>query len=249
MFAALATVLASVAIPAVSGATTNTTTTSAHMDASRTVHRSTVQGTAGDDTIITKRRAQRVLALAGNDYVRLGSSNDLAYGDAGDDWLHGNDGKDAVYGGPGNDHPQGGTGNDYVSGGSGDDELDGDAGNDLIFAGYRQRLDHRRRGRRRHLPRSGCRRGLRRGRRQQDRRHRRRRPRRHLLQPDRGAGPARDHRLHRPPRPARRPAQLQGRRQEALRRLLVAVEPARSRHGLAGAHPARPTIGHPRALA
>jgi Ca2+-binding RTX toxin-like protein len=139
LFAALATTqvfcLTAVAIPAVSGATTNTTTTRASADATRTVHRSTVQGTAGDDTIITKRRAQKVLALAGNDYVRLGSSNDLAYGDLGDDWLHGNDGRDTVYGGPGNDHPQGGTGNDYVSGGSGDDELDGDAGRDRIFAG------------------------------------------------------------------------------------------------------------------
>ena len=134
MFAAAATVIASVAVPAVSGAT-NTTTAGVQANTSRTVHRSTVQGTAGNDTIITKRRAQRVLALAGDDYVRLGSSNDVAYGDDGNDWLHGNDGKDAVYGGPGNDHPQGGGGNDRVSGGGGDDELDGDAGDDLIFGG------------------------------------------------------------------------------------------------------------------
>jgi Ca2+-binding RTX toxin-like protein len=133
LFAAAATVLASVAVPAVSGATT--TTSGTQLTAARPVHRSTVQGTTGDDTIITKRRAQRVLAYAGDDYVRLGSSDDIAYGGDGNDWLHGNDGRDAVYGGPGNDHPQGGEGNDYVSGGGGDDELDGDAGNDLIFAG------------------------------------------------------------------------------------------------------------------
>lgn len=133
LFAALVTVCA-VATPAVSGATTNITTAGAPDDA-RPVHRSTVQGTAGDDTIITKRRAQRVLALGGNDFVRLGSSDDLAYGDSGDDHLHGNDGRDSVYGGPGNDHPQGGTGNDHVSGGGGDDELDGDAGNDVILGG------------------------------------------------------------------------------------------------------------------
>ena len=86
LFAALVTVCrpGSVAIPAVSGATTKHATSGAP-DASRTVHRTTVQGTAGDDTIITKRRAQRVLALAGNDYVRLGSGDDLAYGDDGDD--------------------------------------------------------------------------------------------------------------------------------------------------------------------
>jgi Ca2+-binding RTX toxin-like protein len=141
LFAAFATItgqvlfLAVIAIPAVSGATTNKATSGTQLKAARTVHRSTVQGTAGNDTIITKRRAQRVLAFAGDDYVRLGSADDLAYGDTGNDWLHGNDGRDAVYGGPGNDHPQGGTGHDYVSGGSGDDELDGDAGNDRIFAG------------------------------------------------------------------------------------------------------------------
>jgi len=138
LFAAVATAqvfcLAAVAIPAVSGATTTTKSGVQHT-AARTVQRSTVQGTDGNDTIITKRRAQKVLALAGDDYIRLGSGNDLAYGAAGNDWLHGNDGRDRVFGGPGNDHPQGGTGNDYVSGGGGDDELDGDAGNDRIFGG------------------------------------------------------------------------------------------------------------------
>lgn len=138
LFAALVTIpvlcLATVAIPAFSGATTNSAT-SGSQRAAGPVHRSTVQGTNGDDTIITKRRAQRVLALAGDDYVRLGSSNDVAYGDAGNDYLHGNDGRDAVYGGPGNDHPQGGGGADRVYGNDGDDELDGDAGNDIIYAG------------------------------------------------------------------------------------------------------------------
>lgn len=139
LFAAVVTAqvfcLATLAIPAVSGATTSMATSGAQQDAARTLSRSTVQGTPGNDTIITKRRAQKVLALAGDDYVRLGSSNDIAYGAAGNDWLHGNNGRDSVYGGPGNDHPQGGGGNDYVSGGGGDDELDGDAGNDRIFAG------------------------------------------------------------------------------------------------------------------
>jgi Ca2+-binding RTX toxin-like protein len=113
------TALAVISVPAISGATVQRT----------------VQGTSGNDTIITKRYAQRVLARAGDDYVRLGSSNDVAYGAAGNDWLHGNDGRDRVYGGPGNDHPQGGGGADRVSGGPGDDELDGDDGDDLIFAG------------------------------------------------------------------------------------------------------------------
>ena len=69
-----------------------------------------MQGTDGNDTIITKRRAQEVYGLAGDDYIRLGSSNDVAYGEDGNDYLHGNDGRDTVYGGPGNDHPQGGPG-------------------------------------------------------------------------------------------------------------------------------------------
>jgi Ca2+-binding RTX toxin-like protein len=136
LFAALVTTQALclvIAIPAFSGATTTTVTDKT--DAERSVHRSTVQGTAGDDTIITKRYNQRVLALAGDDYIRLGSGDDSAYGDDGNDWLHGNDGNDVVSGGPGNDHPQGGTGNDRVYGGAGDDELDGDQGNDRIVAG------------------------------------------------------------------------------------------------------------------
>jgi Ca2+-binding RTX toxin-like protein len=139
LFAAAATVMVSVAVPAVSGAATNTATSGTQSTAagpvSRSMAQATVQGTNGDDTIITKRRAQKVLALAGNDYVRLGSSNDSAYGADGNDWLHGNDGRDAVYGGAGNDHPQGGTGDDRVYGGPGDDELDGDGGNDMIRAG------------------------------------------------------------------------------------------------------------------
>jgi Ca2+-binding RTX toxin-like protein len=138
LFAALATVqavcLAAVAVPAFSGATT-TVTDKTGAEHTRAAKRSVVHGTAGNDTIITKRYSQRVLALAGDDYVRLGSSNDVAYGEDGNDWLHGNDGKDSVYGGPGNDHPQGGTGNDRVFGGPGDDELDGDQGNDYIVAG------------------------------------------------------------------------------------------------------------------
>lgn len=123
-FAACATGLLVVALPAVSGATTS----------DKTVYR-TVHGTPGADTIIGKRHSERVKALAGNDYVRLGGGSDVAFGQDGDDWLHGNDGKDVVSGGAGNDHPQGGGGNDRVYGGSGVDELDGDAGHDLIFAG------------------------------------------------------------------------------------------------------------------
>jgi Ca2+-binding RTX toxin-like protein len=141
LFAALATAtalcLAAVAVPAFSGATTVTDKTggpAAHA-AHKSAQRSTVQGTMGNDTIITKRYGQRVLALAGDDYIRLGSGDDSAFGEDGNDWLHGNDGNDVVSGGPGNDHPQGGTGNDRVYGGPGDDELDGDQGNDLIYGG------------------------------------------------------------------------------------------------------------------
>jgi Ca2+-binding RTX toxin-like protein len=140
LFAALVTAqvlfgLVAVATPAVSGATTSTATAVTQPSAAGPVHRSLVQGTNGDDTIITKRRAQEVYGLAGNDYIRLGGGNDVAYGEDGDDYLHGNDGTDVVHGGPGNDHPQGGPGDDRVYGEDGDDELDGDQGNDFIDAG------------------------------------------------------------------------------------------------------------------
>jgi Ca2+-binding RTX toxin-like protein len=132
LFAALATIpaaalAAAVSVPAVSGATTTIPRLAARQ--------ALVQGTDGPDRIITQRRAQRVLALAGNDYVLLGKGDDTAFGEGGDDWLQGNTGTDHVYGGPGNDHPQGGTGNDLVSGGSGDDELDGGPGRDRLYAG------------------------------------------------------------------------------------------------------------------
>src|SRR5829696_8513049 len=139
LFAALVTTqvlcLASVATPAVSGATTSTATSDTQPRAARPVHRSTVQGTNGDDTIITKRRAQEVYGLDGNDYIRLGSGDDVAYGEGGDDWLHGNDGRDVVYGGPGNDELDGDQGNDRIFAGPGDDQVTGDEGDDVIYPG------------------------------------------------------------------------------------------------------------------
>ena len=71
LFAALVTTqvlcLAAVATPAVSGATTSKATAGTQPRAAGPVHRQTVQGTNGNDTIITKRRAQEVYGLAGND--------------------------------------------------------------------------------------------------------------------------------------------------------------------------------------
>ena len=111
LFAALVTTqvlcLAAVATPAVSGATTSKATAGTQPRAAGPVHRQTVQGTAGNDTIITKRRAQEVYGLAGDDYIRLGSSNDVAYGEDGDDYLHGNDGRDVVLRRPGQRPPPG----------------------------------------------------------------------------------------------------------------------------------------------
>jgi len=76
---------------------------------------STIDGTAGDDS------------LAG------GSAGDDLSGFGGNDSLNGNDGDDSLSGGTGNDSLYGGKGNDSLVGGAGNDALDGGNGTDFAF--------------------------------------------------------------------------------------------------------------------
>jgi Ca2+-binding RTX toxin-like protein len=100
----------------------------------------------------------RVLALGGNDVVRLagltastlvlgGSGNDkldgsdvvVAHlelrGDAGNDDVRGGAAADYLLGGDGNDVLRGGAGGDWILGGAGKDVLFGNAGNDVLVGG------------------------------------------------------------------------------------------------------------------
>jgi len=117
-----------VAIPAVSGATT--------ADRHHPAHKArVVQGTPGNDTIIGKRYVDKVVALSGDDFVRLAGGNDIADGGPDNDWMHGNNGNDQISGGPGDDFVQGGNGNDRLDGGEGNDLMHGNSGNDYVYGG------------------------------------------------------------------------------------------------------------------
>ncbi len=98
-------------------ATLNGTAANDRIDARTFEHPITVNGGAGDDTI-------------------LGTGHhDVLNGDAGDDWVYGYGGNDRLAGGAGADSMYGGIGNDSLSGNDGADLLEGDLGNDTLNGG------------------------------------------------------------------------------------------------------------------
>jgi Ca2+-binding RTX toxin-like protein len=64
-----------------------------------------------------------------------GAGNDTLVGSPGNDSLNGGDGDDLLLGGPGNDTLTGGAGRDLLIGGSGADSLRGGTGDDILLAG------------------------------------------------------------------------------------------------------------------
>ncbi len=72
----------------------------------------TLNGTAGNDTIIGTPDADTINGLGGDDFLA---------GDSGDDSIAGGTGNDTIYGDGGNDWIEGGPGNDSLSGGAGQD--------------------------------------------------------------------------------------------------------------------------------
>jgi subtilisin-like proprotein convertase family protein len=92
----------------------------------------TVNGDAGDDTIILNiKNAYGTLSGGdGHDTVTGYSGNDILNGDADNDTLNGLGGVDRIYGGAGNDVINGGTGVDLLYGNDGDDTMYGGAGKD-----------------------------------------------------------------------------------------------------------------------
>jgi len=106
----------------------------------------TVDGGAGNDTILGGGGPESLIGGDGNDSIVAGAGNDTLEGDAGDDTLRGGAGSDILLGGPGNDLLYAGTGkNNILLGGPGDDTLhgglgggdflDGGDGNDLLIGG------------------------------------------------------------------------------------------------------------------
>ncbi|WP_181180927.1 M10 family metallopeptidase C-terminal domain-containing protein [Paracoccus sp. FO-3] len=103
--------------------------------------RTTVAGTAGNDTLNASHNGSDVFGHAGNDLLLGGPGDDNLQGGAGNDTLRGNgkddtlvghDGNDQLFGGDGNDLLYGGSGNDNLAAGAGADALYGDAGHDTL---------------------------------------------------------------------------------------------------------------------
>ena len=86
----------------------------------------TVDGGAGNDTI---------LGSNGIDLLLGGDGNDRLVGEAGNDRLLGGDGKDVAEGGDGNDRLSGGAGNDKLKGQGNKDRLKGGPGKRDVCAG------------------------------------------------------------------------------------------------------------------
>lgn len=92
-----------------------------------TFSRISVLGLGGDDILDASASPVPVT-------VDGGAGNDSLLGGASADLLLGGPGNDTLFGGGGSDTLRGGDGNDYLNGGPGADQLFGDAGNDQIFA-------------------------------------------------------------------------------------------------------------------
>lgn len=113
-----------------------------------------LEGTAGDDTIVGGNGDDLLAGgngndllggLDGSDNLTGGTGNDTEYGHGGDDLLQGEDGSDLIYGEEGDDTLLGGTGLDVLLGGAGDDQLSGnqqqdylqgDSGQDTLLGGF-----------------------------------------------------------------------------------------------------------------
>ena len=104
----------------------------------------TLNGNAGNDSIDGGSSYESISGGEGSDYLFGDSGDDRMFGDAGGDRIFGGNGQDLIDGGDGNDtllgesgHDtiKGGTGNDGMSGGAGDDFMDGESGDDTLLGG------------------------------------------------------------------------------------------------------------------
>ncbi|MFD7560477.1 FG-GAP-like repeat-containing protein [Streptomyces sp. NPDC059835] len=94
-----------------------------------------VNGTSGNDVIVTGNGNDTVSGNGGNDTICTFGGNDAVSGGSGNDYIDGGDGNDAISGGSGGDTVKGGAGDDSLSGGSGNDTVIGGAGSDTLSGG------------------------------------------------------------------------------------------------------------------
>jgi len=95
----------------------------------------TIQGGAGDDSVVGSNAGDLLRGGPGDDTLFGNFGPDSLYGDDGFDALGGGKGFDLINGGPQGDTSVGGLGNDTLQGGKGLDELDGGDGNDELVGG------------------------------------------------------------------------------------------------------------------
>ena len=94
-----------------------------------------INGTQGNDLIISLEGNDRVTGNGGEDCIVGGLGTDTLEGGPNDDVLFGNDGNDILKGGANDDTVFGGFGNDNLYGEHGDDTLNGQEGADNIWGG------------------------------------------------------------------------------------------------------------------
>ena len=94
-----------------------------------------IEGTDGDDTLIGDDRNEAITAFAGNDLVRTGGGDNIAYGNQGNDTLEGGDGSDILSGGRDDDLILTGNGYNYAFGNKGSDRIEGGEAIDFFYGG------------------------------------------------------------------------------------------------------------------
>ena len=100
--------------------------------------RDSIEGGAGNDTIIGGDDDDTIRGGSGADEIDGGIDEDLIFGDSGIDTIDGGDGDDTIDGGFGGDSIDGGDGDDSIIGNSGDDTVTGGEGADSISTGAGQ---------------------------------------------------------------------------------------------------------------
>lgn len=94
-----------------------------------------ILGTSGNDKINGTPGNDFILSFEGVDTIKGGAGNDCIVGLSGIKKFDGGAGNDGIVGGISNDSLEGGAGNDSISGNSGNDVIKGDAGNDTLVGG------------------------------------------------------------------------------------------------------------------
>ncbi len=90
---------------------------------------------SGDDVALAGDDDDIVMGGSGDDIIDAGAGNDIVDAGTGDDAVEAGDGNDLIFGNLGNDNLSLGDGADVALGEAGNDTINGDAGNDILSGG------------------------------------------------------------------------------------------------------------------